>query len=100
MACRCALRAIGLDPIRRQDQTHPRGGDVLFLQELDGLAASGPLQIVVLPAEPSAQLRESLNARGVKVLVLDPLAASSEGGFMEGMRRTIGALSEYQPGTK
>jgi hypothetical protein len=31
---------------------------------------------------------------------LDPLAASSEGGFMEGMRRTIGALSEYQPGTK
>jgi len=88
----------GSDPSAGSDPSG--GGDVLFLQELDGLAASGPLQIVVLPAEPSAQLRESLSDRGVKVLVLDPLDASSEGGFMEGMRRNVVALSEYQPGTK
>lgn len=73
---------------------HGSDGNVLFLQELDQLAAAEPVRVVVLPRKPSAVLGEEIRRRGLAVLVLEPLSdgTSSDGGFIAGQRRNLRVL--------
>jgi ABC-type Zn uptake system ZnuABC Zn-binding protein ZnuA len=73
---------------------HGSDADVLFLQELDQLAAAEPVRVVVLPREPSDELGEKISKRGLALVVLDPLSdwTSSERGFIAGQRRNLQAL--------